>query len=199
MDTQDGMHAAIRIALPRQRCGEVRDMIEVLSVLEDVYNHLYAWHVLAEDGAVHAKRDTRRKSLPEISDAGDLVPADRHLCFARVEVEPPAFIEVVGAREPIEMIYSYLKARDGEHEHRSARAIEKIDAVRSDIEHLWESNYPENEIQQAISMHVVAPLKRLERLDGIDLYDREELIKASARRTRADRPTVPQSPPVRGH
>jgi hypothetical protein len=199
MDTQDGMHAAIRIALPRQRCGEVRDVIEVLSVLEDVYDHLYAWHVLVEDGAARAKRDVRRKSLPEINDAGDLVPADRRLCLARVEVEPPAFIEVVGAREPIEMIYNYLKARDGEYEHRSARAIEKIEVVRSDIEHLWESDFPENEIQQAISTHLVAPLKRLERLDGIDLYDREDLIKSPARRSRADRPSVPPSPPVRGH
>lgn len=199
MDTQDGMHASIRIVLPRQRCGEVRDVIEVLSVLEDVYNHLYAWHALTGNGGGRAERDARARSLAEINDAGDLVPADRRLCLARIEVEPPAFIEVVGAHGPIETIYSYLKARDGHHDHRSARTIEKIEAVRSDIEHLWESNYTENEIQQAISMHLVAPLKRLERLDGIDLYDREELSKAPARRSGPDRLSPQPSPLARGH
>src|SRR5204863_5205529 len=99
-------HTSIRIALPRRRCGEVHDVIEVLSALEDVYNHLYVWHELAGD-AEDGSRETRvPRALPDIEDAGDVIPADRRLCLARIEVEPPAFIEVVGARYPLEIIYN---------------------------------------------------------------------------------------------
>jgi len=200
METEDRMHASIRLSLPRQRCGEVREVIGVLTVLEDVYNHLYAWHALAGENGTERKAHGpgARRTMPEIGDPGDLVPADGRLCLARIEIEPPAFIEVVGAPGPVETIYSYLKARDGERDHRSVRAIEKIEAIRAEIEHLWESNFPEGDIQQAVSMHLVSPLKRLERLDGLELYDREEPAKAPPRRSRSERPLQP-SAPSRGH
>jgi hypothetical protein len=40
MNDDDEAHMSIRIALPRHRCSEVRDVIEVLSTLEDVYDHV---------------------------------------------------------------------------------------------------------------------------------------------------------------
>lgn len=198
--TDDG-HTSIRIALPRQRCGEVREVIEVLSVLEDVYNHLYAWHELAGANGSEDESSVSRasRSLPDITDAADVVPADRRLCLARIEVEPPAFIEIVGARYPLEMIYNYLRARDGKKDHRSLRTIEKIEVMRGEIDHLWGSNFPENEIQEAVSRHVIAPFKRFERLEEIEIYDRDDLVKSQPRRTRPDRTVNQPSPLAREH
>src|ERR1043165_2699268 len=117
MNHPEDTHTSIRIAFPRGRCGEVRDVIEVLFVLEDVYNHLYAWHelVYAADGG--AKNAQGLRSLPEIADASDMVPADRRLCLDRVEIDAPAFIEVVGARYPLDVIYNYLRHRGNGNGH----------------------------------------------------------------------------------
>ena len=125
MNETSDTHTSIRIALPRQRCGEVREVVELLSALEDVYNHLYAWHELAGGDAETAHESRTRRSLADIDDAGDVIPSDRRLCLARIEVEPPAFIEVVGARYPLETIYEYLRSRDAKKSYRSARAIRK--------------------------------------------------------------------------
>lgn|SRR5262249_946705 len=200
MNDSEDTHTSIRIALPRGRCGEVREVIEVLSVLEDVYNHLYAWHELAcaVDGG--AKKVRELCSLPEIADVSDMIPADRRLCLARIEVESPAFIEVVGARYPLDVIYKYLLHCGSGNGHKKARAIERIDAVRGEIDHLCESTLPENEIREAVALHVIAPFKRLERLEGVDIHDKDESGKASApRRGRSDRPSAALSPLAREH
>jgi len=200
MNDSEVTHTSIRIALARRRCGEVRDVIEVLSVLEDVYNHLYAWHELACAADGGAKRAHELRSMPEIADASDMVPADRRLCLARVEVEPPAFIEVVGARYPLDVIYKYLRQCGNKNGHKKGRAIERIEAVRGEIDHLCESTLPENEIQEAVALHVIGPFKRLERLEGIEIYDNDESGKASApRRSRSDRSAVASSPLAREH
>ncbi len=202
MNSQDDTHTSIRIALPRGRCGEVRDVIEVLSVLEDIYNHLYAWHEIATaTDAAEEEVNPRRPgiSLSQMEDVGDLVPSDRRLCLARVEVEPPAFIEVVGARYPLEVLYNYLRRR-GDGGGKQPRAVERIEAVRGEIDHLCESNLPEEQIHEAVSLHVIAPIKRLERLEGIEIYDKEEPAKApSSRRSRTERPPVERSPLAREH
>jgi hypothetical protein len=198
MNETNDTHTSIRIALPRQRCGEVREVVELLSALEDVYNHLYAWHELAggDTGTAHESRT--RRSLADIDDAGDVIPSDRRLCLARIEVEPPAFIEVVGASYPLETIHEYLRSRDAKKTYRSARAIEKIEAVRAEIDHLWSSSVSENEIRQAVATHVIAPFKRLERLEGIEIYDQDEPARAPARRAQRER-TAAASAMVRGH
>ena len=192
-------HTSIRIALPRQRCGEVREVVKVLSALEDVYNHLYAWHELAGgDDAEVAYESRGRRSLAEVDDAGDVVPSDRRLCLARIEVEPPAFIEVVGARYPLETIYAYLRSRDGNKGYRSARAIEKIESVRSEIDHLWASAVSEGDICEAVATHVIAPFKRLDKLEGIEIYDQDEPSRAPARRAQRERTAAPPAL-ARGH
>ena len=198
MNETSDTHTSIRIALPRQRCGEVREVVELLSALEDVYNHLYAWHELAGGDAETAHESRTRRSLADIDDAGDVIPSDRRLCLARIEVEPPAFIEVVGARYPLETIYEYLRSRDAKKSYRSARAIEKIEAVRAEIDHLWASSVSESEIRQAVATHVIAPFKRLEKLEGIDIYDQDEPARAPARRAQRER-RAPASAMVRGH
>src|ERR1051325_8370573 len=181
-------------------CGEVRDVIEVLFVLEDVYNHLYAWHELVYAAAGGAKNAQGLRSLPEIADASDMVPADRRLCLARVEIEAPAFIEVAGARYPLDAIYNYLRHRGNGNGHKKARAIERIEAVRGEIDHLCESTVPGYEIQEAVALHVIAPFKRLERLEGIQIYGSDEPGKASAPwRGRSDRPAAALSPLAREH
>jgi hypothetical protein len=197
MNHQDDTHTSIRIALPRDRCGEVRDIIEVLSVLEDVYNHLYAWHALAgaADGDEKPRNGRHFRPLPDLGEVADAVPADRRLCLARIEVEPPAFIEVVGARSPVEIIYNYLRNGDSV----KSRAVERIEAVRGEIEHLCESSLREDDIQEAVSRHLIAPLKRLERLEGIHIYDNDEPGKAPVPRRRSDRPPVDISPLAREH
>ncbi len=199
MNHPEDTHTSIRIAFPRERCGEVRDVIEVLFVLEDVYNHLYAWHelVCAADGG--AKKAQGLRSLPEIADASDMVPADRRLCLARVEIEAPAFIEVVGARYPLDVIYNYLRHRGNGNGHKKARAIERIEAVRGEIDHLCESTVPGYEIQEAVALHVIAPFKRLERLEGIQIYGSDEPGKAfTSRRGRSER-LAALSPLAGGH
>jgi hypothetical protein len=201
MDNSD-TRTSIRVVLPRQRCGQVRDVVEVLAALEDVYNHLYAWHELAGsvegDGEPHDSRGLR--SLSAVSDPRDIVPPDRRLCLARIEVEPPPFVEIVGARYPLEVIYTYLCTRDGQRDHRSARTIERIEAVREEIDHLWDLSLPQGEIQEAVSTHVIAPFKRLERLDGIEVYEGDDLPKRMpARRASPERATVPITSSARGH
>jgi hypothetical protein len=199
IDPED-THTSIRIALPRGRCAEVRNVIEVLSVLEDVYSHLYAWHELACAADGGAKRKHELRSLPEIADASDMVPADRRLCLARVETDAPAFIEVVGVCYPLDVIYNYLRHRGSGNGHKKARAIERIEAVQGEIDHLCESSVPGYEIQEAVTLHVIAPFKRLERLEGIQIYETEEPGKASApRRGRSDRPAAALSPLAREH
>jgi hypothetical protein len=198
MNETSDTHTSIRIALPRQRCGEVREVVELLSALEDVYNHLYAWHELAGGDAETAHESRTRRSLADIDDAGDVIPSDRRLCLARIEVEPPAFIEVVGARYPLETIYEYLRSRDAKKSYRSVRAIEKIEAVRAEIDHLWASSVSESEIRQAVATHVIAPFKRLEKLEGIEIYDQDEPARAPARRAQRER-RAPASAMVRGH
>lgn len=201
MNETSDTHTSIRIALPRQRCGEVGEVVKVLSVLEDVYNHLYAWHELAGGDDAAAAHETRaRRSLADIDDdAGDVIPSDRRLCLARVEVEAPAFIEVVGARYPLETIYQYLRSRDANKGYRSARAIEKIEAVRTEIDHLWASSVSESDIRQAVATHVIAPFKRLEKLEAIEIYDQDEPARAPARRAQRERTAAPPSAMARGH
>jgi hypothetical protein len=198
----EGTHMSIRLALPRHRCSEVGDVIEVLSALEDVYDHIYAWHELAcaADAVRHGPREpSTRRALPDIADVHDTVPADRRLCLARIEVESPAFVEVVGARYPLEVIYSYLRQRGNGNGHNKTHTVEQIEAVSSEIDHLCESSLPENEIQEALSRHLIAPLKRLERLDGIRIYDNDESGKAPPARRRSERPPVDIAPLTRGH
>jgi len=198
MNESQDTHTSIRIALPRTRCGEVRGVVEILSALEDVYNHLYAWHQLAGDAEDGPQEHRAMRSLPDIEEPRDVIPADRRLCLARIEVEAPAFIEVVGARYPLAVIHNYLLARDGQRDHRSGRTIEKIDAVRAEIDHLWASNFSEHEIRQAVSTHVIAPFKRLERLEGIEIYEGDDTPKTPARRGQRDR-TIAPLPMARGH
>lgn len=198
MNDSHDTHTSIRIALARRRCGEVRDVIEVLSVLEDVYNHLYAWHELACSTDDGEKKERKLRSLPEIADVSDMIPVDRRLCLARVEVESPAFIEVVGARYPLDVIYNYLlHCGNG---HKKARAIERIEAVRGEIDHLCESTLPENDIREAVALHVIAPFKRLERLEGIEIYRNDEPGKSSAPRYgHSDQRAAALSPLSREH
>ncbi|HEY1266197.1 MAG TPA: hypothetical protein VGH16_03005 [Candidatus Binatia bacterium] len=202
MNDDDEAHMSIRIALPRHRCSEVRDVIEVLSALEDVYDHVYTWHELAcaADAVRHAAREApSRRSLPDLADVHDLVPVERRLCLARIEVEEPAFVEVVGARYPLEVIYSYLRERGNGNGNKKVCAVERIEPVCSEIDHLCESSLPESEIQEALSRHLIAPLKRLERLEGIHIYDNDEPGKAPVPRRRSDRPPVDISPLAREH
>jgi hypothetical protein len=35
--------ASIKVSLVADQCEQVRDVIEALSILEEVYNNLYAW------------------------------------------------------------------------------------------------------------------------------------------------------------
>ncbi|HEX2386085.1 MAG TPA: hypothetical protein VHL99_05955 [Candidatus Binatia bacterium] len=192
-------HTSIRIALPRERCGEVREVVEILSALEDVYNHLYAWHEFAGGDDAEGMHESRiRHALADIDDARDVIPSDRRLCLARIEVEAPAFIEVVGARYPLETIYAYLRSRDVNKRDRSARAVEKIDSVRAEVDHLWASSVSESDIREAVATHVIAPFKRLERLEGIELCDQDETVRAPARRAQRERMAAPL-PAARGH
>ncbi|HEY1266922.1 MAG TPA: hypothetical protein VGH16_06670 [Candidatus Binatia bacterium] len=202
MNHQDDTHMSIRIALPHHRCSEVRDVIEVLSTLEDVYDHVYAWHELAcaADAVRHAAREAPGGRSPAgLADAHDMVPVDRRLCLARIEVEDPAFVEVVGARYPLEVIYSYLRERGNGNGNKKVCAVERIELVSGEIDHLCESSLPGSEIQEALSRHLIAPLKRLERLDGIRIYDNDEPGKAPERRRRSERLTADFSPLARGH
>lgn len=200
MDEPSNAHTSIRVALPRQRCGEVREVVEILSALEDVYNHLYAWHELAGGDEPEAAHESRpRRSLAGIDDAGDVIPSDRRLCLARIEVEPPAFLEVVGARYPLETIYAYLRSRDANKTYRSARAIEKIEGVRAEIDHLWASSVSESEIREAVATHVIDPFKRLERIEGIEIYDQDEPTRAPARRAQRERTSAAPPAMARGH
>ncbi|GEM_PF-1633127 len=202
MNDHEATHMSIRIALPRHRCSEVRDVIGVLSALEDVYDHVYAWHEIAcaTGAAGHAAREAlSRGSLPDLAEVHDIVPIDRRLCLARIEVEDPAFVEVVGARYPLEVIYCYLRERGNGNGHNKARAVERIEAVRSEIDHLCESSLPEGDIQEAVSRHLIAPLKRLERLVGIHIYDNDEPGKPPSARRHSERPPIDISPLARGH
>lgn len=202
VNDQDETRMSIRIALPRHRCSEVRDVIEVLSAIEDVYDHVYAWHELAgaADAVRHAAREApAHSSPPDVADVHDMVPVERRLCLARIEVEEPAFVEVVGARYPLEVIYSYLRDRGNDNGGKKVSAVERIEVVSSEIDHLCESSLPESEIQEALSRHLVAPLKRLERLEGIRIYDNEEPGKAPASRRRSERLPADISPSARGH
>jgi hypothetical protein len=45
--------------------------------------------------------------------------------------------------------------------------------VRGEIDHLWGLDFPEDQLRRALSTHVIAPLARLDKLRGVEVYEKE--------------------------
>lgn len=126
----DERHASIKVALPANRCERVRDVIDALVILEDVYNHLYAsWfpdHQTCGERAHDKSQQLGRRG--EFSNAPVAVPEEDRLCLAQIEIDPPAFVEIVGATEILQVIYNYLaKRRAPENSAEVLDALERLD------------------------------------------------------------------------
>jgi hypothetical protein len=176
----NGAHASIRVSLPTARCGEVKEIVEVLSALDDVYNHLYAWHALAHQvDPIDEGFQDRAEYLTEAADAAEAVPEQKRLCLARIEINPPAYVEVVGARYPLAALHRYLQGNHRAHNGRThegrtrAKDAVRMDVVRGEIDHLWGLDFPEDQLRRALSTHVIAPLARLDKLRGVEVYEKE--------------------------
>lgn len=171
-------HASIRVSLPRNHCEQVRDVIQVFSVLEEVYNHLYAWCLFVHEAAAEPDGvNGYHASYPSVCSFTGLldgVPDEDRLCVARIEVNPPAFVEIVGAHRVLRAMRAYLSAYDADPDEfarapKVALYPESVDFVRREVDLLNGLNF--SEIQEALSKHILVPLARLEKLRGIRLYE----------------------------
>ncbi len=90
-------HSSIKVSLPVNVCGEVRDIIAVLSALEDAYNQLSLWHLLvSQTGGSGRGPDNPIRQLREIKNVAEAVAPQDRLCLAAIEIELPAYAEIVG-------------------------------------------------------------------------------------------------------
>jgi hypothetical protein len=125
----DERHASIKVALPANRCERVRDVIDALVILEDVYNHLYAsWfpdHQTCGERAHDKSQQLGRRG--EFSNAPVAVPEEDRLCLAQIEIDPPAFVEIVGATEILQVIYNYWQRDELQKIVRKFSMLERLD------------------------------------------------------------------------
>lgn len=172
-------HASILISLPEDRCTRVRDVLEVLSLLEDFYNHLYAWCLFVHEAAsapvapvpMDGRADPEACSLTGLMDG---IPEEDRLCVAQMEVHPPPFVEISGGRKVLLAMRDCIASMAGS-ESKTGRGL------RSEIDLLTGFNFSPSQIQEALWKHVVAPLGRLEKLRGIRLYEERDPFAAEGR------------------
>lgn len=158
--------ASIKVSLVADQCEQVRDVIEALSVLEEVYNNLYAWNLLTYQADHPSGEGFHDKGHPPgkllvVTNVADAVPTEDRLCLAQIEIEPPGFVEIVGAQKVLHTMHEYLANHHG-------------DIVRQGIDRLRSLNYPEGQIREALFRHILAPLARLDNLPGVGLHKEHE-------------------------
>ncbi|MGH7846452.1 MAG: hypothetical protein ACREQW_14950 [Candidatus Binatia bacterium] len=177
----------MKIYLPVVRCGEVPLIIEALNALEAAYHGFYRWNVLVaraescaktEDG-IHYRRGPRGKLDGEFT-----VPEEEQLCLARAEVIAPAYVEIVGAEKALTALRGYLAServewdrtkKEPDEHRRLALEQSRVGPVLDQVELLRSLNYPEIQIREVLSKYIFAPLDRLDRIEGLSLYEEEKM------------------------
>jgi hypothetical protein len=103
-------------------------VIDALSILEDVYNHLYISWLPDRQTSGERAQSQQLGRRGEVSNAPGAVPDEDRLCLAQIEIDPPAFVEIVGATEILQVIYNYLaKRRAPENRAEVLDALERLD------------------------------------------------------------------------
>ncbi|HET8563527.1 MAG TPA: hypothetical protein VFM35_06615 [Candidatus Binatia bacterium] len=196
----DSSHASIKVSFGIDRCGEVHEIVRDLSILEEVYNNLYAWELLVAQAELDSQEGTHYRGLPKqklsvSGDAAEVVPNEDRLCLAQIEIIPPAFVEIVGSPNPLHALRRYLmdrhvdwdrKRREPAEDKRLALEDQRIDVVRDKVGLLRELGFPEIQIREALSRHVFAPLDRLDSCPNIGPFheDEKELLRVESGKLR---------------
>lgn len=174
---RNSSHASIKVAFRVGRCGEVQELVQTLSILQEVYNNLYAWDLMVVQAETDSIEGTHYRGLPRrklnlVEDAAAVVPAEDRLCLAQIEIIPPAFVEIVGAEAPLQALQSYLmnrhvdwkrETREPAEDKRLALEEQRIALVRDKVDLLRALRFPEIQIREALSRRVFAGLDRLDR------------------------------------
>jgi hypothetical protein len=168
---------SIKLYLPTVRCGEVHLIINALELLEIAYNGLRRWNLImsrAEDEEAVQYPGSPSGEL----DGTVIIPEEDRLCLARLEVTPPAYLEIAGHGQALEVLHTYLadggigRARRKKNpDERVASERRRLNSVRLQVELLKALGYSEFEIRTALVKHVITPLNRLARLSGLTLYE----------------------------
>lgn len=173
-----------RLKINTERGGEVREIIQFLSALENAYNNLYALDFISSNPNDYHRpyRDffTPHLGLP-LDVEGLILPEDR-LNMTSVVIESPGFWEFLGNLNPLLQLREYLKDRherrkdsdyrEGyESEHleleNDRQRIEneklKTELIRERMQLLSEAGFEKEEIRRLLIRHAIEPLSHLDK------------------------------------
>jgi hypothetical protein len=177
-----------KLKIRTKRGGEVREIIQFLTVLENTYNNLYALEFIAKN--VDTFRRQRYESpfpfrpsgyLDSLSDIEGLILPEDRLRMTSVVIESPGFWEFLGNLNPLSQIREYLKDRherrqDIEYRERYERerlslenerqrienARFETELIRERIQLLEEAGFGPDEIRRLTVRHAFEPLRQLD-------------------------------------
>lgn len=192
----------LKISVTISRSGEVREIVQALSELERVYNHLYAWNLIVHQAKEDAGEQTSyyrrrpRRSLRRIRYVDQVVLPEDRLYLARIEIASPGWAELVGALNPLESLRKYLQDRHLRRQDRQIRepaeaqrlALEnehlRTEVVREQVELLRSLNFPEDQIRQALSRHIFEPADSLDQLQDSGLIEEAKVVQSNPNESR---------------
>lgn len=177
-----------KLKISTERGGEVREIIQFLSALENAYNNLYALDFISSNADDYRRRYrdffpyrfTPNLGLP-LDVEGLILPEDR-LKMTSVVIESPGFWEFLGTLNPLLQLREYLKDRherrkdsDDREGYESERlALEnerqrleneklKTEIIRDRIRLLEEAGFDPEERRRLLIRHAIEPLSHLDR------------------------------------
>jgi hypothetical protein len=177
-----------RLKINTERGGEVREVIQFLSALEDAYNNLYALDFISSNAGDYRRRYrdfspysyTPHLGLP-LDVEGLILPEDR-LNMTSVVIESPGFWEFLGTLNPLLQLREYLKDRHErrkDNDYREGYESERLELeneqqrlkneqlkteiIRERIRLLDEAGFDPEERRRLLIQHAIEPLRQLDK------------------------------------
>jgi hypothetical protein len=183
------------------RLGAVREIRELLTSCETVYEHLYAFELIVEKTKTRANElevgmwrrsvglsPSRRITAQPVRNPASVVLPEDQLVLRSASFQSPGFWDFAGTLNPLEVIRRYLADRHERNKDMSYRqqleaerlALEnqklKTEVVKDQIELLRGVGVPEDKIRQIIVAHISTPLALLDAQQDSGLISDASLV-----------------------
>lgn len=192
-----------RLRINTETLGDIRQVIEYLRILEQAYNHLYAFDFIIADAKRRHKELNNShhspwgsskpvRAIPSIRKPEDVVLPEDCIQINSIVIESPGFWEFLATINPLEVLRRYLcdrherkkdtSYRNQQEEARGALENERFrtKVVQEKIEILRELGVPEEKIRKALFDHVIKPLGELDAVQDRGLIVDAEIIEGGS-------------------
>ena len=200
------MTSDIRLRINTEKLGDIREVVRYLQVLEQAYNHLYAFDFIITD----AKRRHEElnesgysswggskpvRTIPSVRKPEEVVLPEDRIQVSSIVIKSPGFWEFLGNSNPLEVLRKYLcdrherkkdnTYRNQQEEERDTLENEKLrtEVVHDKIKILKELGVPEEKIRKALFEHVIKPLGELDTVQDKGLVVDAEISGSNSGQT----------------